>query len=75
MIQLKNSSQQSELRKSINRLVSNLDHSTHKRGDKLADTDESAASYISRLNDESLNRAFLDYCSAAKNYAKFKLDS
>lgn len=72
MIQLKNPSHQRELRKSIKRLVSDLSLSTHDRNDQLADNNESVASYISRLNDESLNRSFLDYCSAARNYAKHK---
>lgn len=73
MINLKYSSLQGELRMSIKRLVSELDKTTTQRNDHLADNVESIASYVSRLNDESLNRSFLDYCSAAKNYTKLQL--
>lgn len=72
MIQLKSPSHQRELRQSIKRLVDDLDHSTNTRNDRLADNSESVASYISRLNDESLNRSFLDYCSVVRNYVKLK---
>ncbi|WP_436516888.1 hypothetical protein [Ekhidna sp. To15] len=72
MIHLKSFSQQRELRSSIKRLILNLDQSSENRKDNIADSGESIASYVSRLNDESLNRSFLDYCSSARNYSKLK---
>ncbi len=72
MLYLKNSAHQRELRKSINKLVSDIHKSVLDRNDLLAENEESVASYVSRLNDELLNRSFLDYCSAAKNYVNNK---
>ncbi|WP_462248746.1 hypothetical protein [Ekhidna sp.] len=72
MLYLKNSAHQRELRKSINKLVSDIHESVLDRNDLLAENEESVASYVSRLNDELLNRSFLDYCSAAKNYVNNK---
>lgn len=72
MLYTKNSFQHRELRKSIKKLVADIHQSATDRNDQLADNEESVASYVSRLNDEFLNRSFLDYCSAVKSYVKFK---
>ncbi|MEO9870763.1 hypothetical protein [Ekhidna sp.] len=72
MLYLKNQSHRLQLKNSIKQLVSDLDNSTNDLNDHLADNAESVASYISRLNDESLNRSFLDYCSAARTFAKHR---
>lgn len=72
MLHLKSTSQQGELRKSIKKLILDLDKSSKDRKESIADSSESVASYVARLNDELLNRSFLDYCSAVKNYVKLR---
>lgn len=73
MIHTKSPSHQSELRKSIKKLVTDLYLSTNDRNDQLADNEESIASYVCKLNDQELNRSFLDYCIAVKHYERSKL--
>lgn len=72
MIYTKSPSHQSELRKTVNRLVADLYESTIRRDDQLADNAESIASYVCKLNESQLNRSFLDYCIAIKHYEKTK---
>ena len=72
MLQTKSPSHQAELRKCIKRLVTDLYHSTTDCGEQLADNGESVASYVCKMNDQQLNRSFLDYCIAVKHYEKSK---
>ena len=72
MIHLKSSSHQGELRKSIKKLIADLDQTSKDRKDNIAESLESVASYVARLNEDALNRSFLDYCSAARNYANIR---
>lgn len=72
MFQTKSTSQQSELRRSIKKLVTDLYQSTIDREDQMAENEESVASYVCKLNDQELNRSFLDYCIAIKHYEKSK---
>ena len=72
MLQTKSPSHQSELRKCINRLVTDLYQSTIGYDEQLAENGESVASYVCKMNDQQLNRSFLDYCIAVKHYEKSK---
>lgn len=72
MFQTKSPSHQSELRNSIKRLVADLHHSVEYYNEQLADNAESIASYVSKKNDQQLNRSFLDYCMAVKHYERAK---
>ncbi|MEQ9468234.1 MAG: hypothetical protein RLN88_12525 [Ekhidna sp.] len=72
MINTKVPSHQSELRKAIKKLTNDLHEFSEERGDALADNAESVAGYVCKLNEEKLNRSFLDYCIAARRYVNLK---